>query len=117
MTRIPSFDGAVARLNDFIAANQLSDRKSGGIWYLLTLSHSSQALPAPKPSPVHTGHALRLNNSTEKTTPNPTPREDRITIEDMQRSHYSMCISITTLERVVVPDKIGILFHSVALHS
>jgi len=50
--------------------------------------HSSYARPAPNPAPTKTGHALLLNSSTEKTTPKPTPREDRTRSEDRQRSHY-----------------------------
>lgn len=34
------------------------------------------------------GHALRLNSSTEKTTPKPRPREDLIRRLERQRSHY-----------------------------
>ncbi|KAL8759591.1 MAG: hypothetical protein Q9184_003574 [Pyrenodesmia sp. 2 TL-2023] len=50
-------------------------------------SASSQALPAPKPSPTHAGHALRLNKRTEKTTPNERPREERIRKDDIAWSH------------------------------
>lgn len=53
----------------------------------LTLSHSSHALPAPKPRPTNAGHARRLNRRTEKTTPNETPRPERMSIEERQRSH------------------------------
>lgn len=50
-------------------------------------SASSYALPIPKPSPVHTGHALRLNNNTENITPNERPSPPLITALDSARSH------------------------------
>jgi len=53
-------------------------------------SASSQARPAPKPVPSHTGHALRLNRSTEKITPKENPRPDRMTKEERARSHFSL---------------------------
>ena len=94
-TRRPSLDGAVARLKLCIDTSAestmlttLADSRAqlymsarggrlvalGGQLGIRTLSHSSHALPAPKPSPDHTGHALRLNSSTEKITPNDAPR-------------------------------------------
>lgn len=51
------------------------------------LSASSQARPAPNPRPTHAGQALRLNKSTEKTTPNERPSEDLMIMEEMARSH------------------------------
>lgn len=48
------------------------------------LLHSSYARPAPNPRPTHAGQALRLKTSTEKTTPKPTPIEDRIRREERQ---------------------------------
>lgn len=56
----------------------------------LTLSHCSQALPAPNPRPTHAGQALLLNNKTEKTTPKDRPREERMTMEERQRSHCKL---------------------------
>lgn len=50
-------------------------------------SASSQALPAPKPAPSHTGHARLLKSRTEKMTPNERPRPDRITSDESARSH------------------------------
>lgn len=50
-------------------------------------SASSQARPAPKPRPTQAGQALRLNKSTEKTTPKDRPREERMIMEEMARSH------------------------------
>ena len=58
-------------------------------------SASSQALPAPNPVPNHTGHALRLNNSTENMTPKEKPSVDRTTREDIARSHCNTFISVT----------------------
>merc|ERR1711939_921303 len=58
-------------------------------WGILTLSRSSQALPAPKPRPVHTGHARRLNRSTEKMTPKDAPRVLRMRRVLRQWSHFS----------------------------
>lgn len=49
--------------------------------------HSSYALPAPKPKPIQAGHALLLNSSTEKTTPNDRPSDERISREERHRSH------------------------------
>lgn len=51
-------------------------------------SASSHALPAPKPSPTHAGHAFRLNSKTENTTPTESPIEERITSDESARSHY-----------------------------
>jgi len=51
--------------------------------------HSSYALPVPNPRPTHAGHVRRLKRSTEKTTPNPRPSEERTSSEDKQRSHFS----------------------------
>ena len=34
------------------------------------------------------GHARRLNRRTEKTTPKETPRPERMSIEERQRSHW-----------------------------
>lgn len=70
ITRRPSFEGAAARLNE--------------------LSHSSHALPAPKPRPTKAGHARRLKRRTEKMTPKETPRPERMSIEERQRSHFSL---------------------------
>ena len=70
ITRRPSFGGDAARLNE--------------------LSHSSHALPAPNPRPTNAGHARRLKRSTEKTTPNDRPRPERMSIEERQRSHFSL---------------------------
>jgi len=53
-------------------------------------SPSSQARPAPKPVPNHTGHALRLKRSTEKITPKEKPIEDRISRDDIAWSHLSL---------------------------
>ena len=50
-------------------------------------SASSQALPAPKPVPNHTGHVLRLNRSTENMTPKENPSVDRTIKEEIARSH------------------------------
>lgn len=50
-------------------------------------SASSQARPAPKPRPTQAGQALRLNRSTEKTTPKDRPREERMIMEEIARSH------------------------------
>lgn len=50
-------------------------------------SASSHARPAPKPNPTHAGHALRLNNRMEKTTPKPRPTDDRMRREEIARSH------------------------------
>jgi len=69
-TRRPSLDSVVARLN--------------------ALSHSSTALPAPNPTPNQTGHARRLNRSTENMTPKDKPRPERIMREERQRSHLSL---------------------------
>ena len=52
-------------------------------------SASSKALPAPNPSPTHAGHALRLNNRTEKTTPKDRPRDERMRKEEIAWSHYN----------------------------
>lgn len=68
--RRPSFEGAAARLNE--------------------LSHSSHARPAPNPRPTHAGHARRLKRRTEKTIPNETPRPERMSIDERQRSHFSL---------------------------
>lgn len=66
-------------------------------------SASSHALPAPKPVPNHTGHALRLKRRTEKMTPKEKPRPDRITILDKARSHcyHSVSLNILDLCRVL----------------
>lgn len=56
--------------------------------------HSSYDLPAPKPNPTKAGHARRLKRRTEKTTPNPRPREERISIDERQRSHYRCIVSL-----------------------
>jgi hypothetical protein len=56
-------------------------------------SASSQALPAPKPVPSHTGHALLLNSRTENMTPKEKPRPDLITREDIARSHCRVNVS------------------------
>lgn len=50
-------------------------------------SASSQALPAPKPSPTQAGHALRLKRRTEKTTPKERPRDERMRKEERAWSH------------------------------
>ncbi len=50
-------------------------------------SASSQALPAPKPSPTQAGHALRLKRRTENTTPKERPRDERMRKEEMAWSH------------------------------
>ena len=50
-------------------------------------SASSQARPAPKPSPTNAGHALRLNSRTEKMTPKERPREDRTRKDEIAWSH------------------------------
>ena len=55
--------------------------------------HSSYARPAPKPTPTNAGHALRLNRSTENTTPKPSPRVDLTSRFDRHRSHCTVCIS------------------------
>jgi len=52
-----------------------------------TLSHSSQALPAPKPKPTKAGHARRLKRRTEKMTPNEAPRVERMSMVLRQWSH------------------------------
>ena len=52
-------------------------------------SHSSQALPAPKPRPVKTGHDLRLKTRTEKITPKDAPRVLRMRRVLRQWSHFS----------------------------
>ncbi len=54
-------------------------------------SASSQARPAPKPVPSHTGKALLLNSSTENMTPKEKPRPERITNEESARSHCIRC--------------------------
>ena len=46
-------------------------------------SASSHALPAPNPKPTQAGQALRLNKSTERTTPNESPRDDLIRSDDI----------------------------------
>jgi len=51
--------------------------------------HSSYARPPPNPRPTMAGHDLRLNSSTEKTTPKPRPRVDFIRRLERQRSHFS----------------------------
>lgn len=56
----------------------------------LTLSHSSHALPAPKPSPVHTGHDLLLNSRTENMTPKDAPSVLLIRSVLRQWSHFAM---------------------------
>jgi hypothetical protein len=56
---------------------------------LRTLSHSSHARPAPKPRPTQAGQARRLNRRTEKTMPKETPRPERMSMEDRQRSHWA----------------------------
>lgn len=61
--------------------------------------HSSYALPAPKPTPTNAGHALRRNRRTEKTTPNPRPRVDFMSMLEMQRSH---CRNSTLATRSMV---------------
>lgn len=53
--------------------------------------HSSYARPAPNPAPTNAGHALRLNRSTEKTTPKPRPRDDLMMALDRQKSHCFAC--------------------------
>ena len=53
----------------------------------LTLSHSSQARPAPKPRPTNAGHARLLNSRTEKMTPNEAPSVDRMSSVLRQWSH------------------------------
>jgi len=90
-TRRPSFDGAAARLND---CNRLSVHYNELLWRTAkkgrkgpTLSHSSQARPAPNPRPTNAGHARRLKSRTEKTTPNETPRPERMSMDERQRSH------------------------------
>ena len=45
-------------------------------------SASSHALPAPKPSPTHAGHARLLNNRTDAITPKERPRAERITNDE-----------------------------------
>jgi hypothetical protein len=55
-------------------------------------SASSQARPAPKPRPTQAGQALRLNRRTEKTTPKERPREERMIMEEMARSHCSIML-------------------------
>lgn len=57
--------------------------------------HSSYARPAPKPTPMNAGHALRLNRRTEKTTPKPRPRVDLTRRLDRQWSHYKNKMSET----------------------
>lgn len=52
-----------------------------------TLSHSSQALPAPNPKPTKAGQALRLNRRTEKMTPKEAPRVERMRRVLRQVSH------------------------------
>ena len=49
--------------------------------------HSSYARPEPNPSPTNAGHALRLNNNTEKTMPKPRPMVDLTRRFDKHRSH------------------------------
>jgi hypothetical protein len=70
--------------------SMLALRRSG---FVLTLSHSSQARPAPNPSPTMAGHARRLKRRTEKTTPKPRPRPERIIIDERQRSHCAHAVS------------------------
>lgn len=53
--------------------------------------HSSYARPPPNPRPTMAGHDLRLNSSTEKTTPKPRPRVDFIRRLERQRSHCVRC--------------------------
>ena len=52
--------------------------------------HSSYARPAPKPTPTHAGHALRLKRRTEKTTPKPRPSVDLTARLERQRSHLKI---------------------------
>jgi len=54
------------------------------------LSHSSQALPAPNPRPTQAGHALRLKSRTENTTPNDSPKDERIRKDERHWSHLSL---------------------------
>ena len=63
-----------------------SQIRKGPAWRR-TASHSSHALPAPKPNPTNAGHALRLNKSTEKMTPNDAPSVERMSIVLRQWSH------------------------------
>jgi len=83
----PSLVGAAARLN----ATKLCQRYDLDSFFSMqpTLSHSSQALPAPKPRPIHAGHALLLNSSTEATMPKDRPRDERMSTDDRQRSHWT----------------------------
>jgi hypothetical protein len=71
-----------------------------------TASHSSHALPAPNPVPKNTGHALRLNSSTENMTPKPAPMVLRMRRVLRQWSHYvahrqpaALDLSYTTYRR------------------
>ena len=53
-------------------------------------SASSHALPAPKPRPTQAGQALLLKRRTEKTTPKERPRVERMSMDEIARSHYKL---------------------------
>lgn len=72
------------------------------------MSHSSHALPAPKPRPTNAGHARRLKRRTEKTTPNETPRPERMSIEERQRSHCHRVLA--TLSKIDPVSLICVLY-------
>lgn len=50
-------------------------------------SASSHALPAPMPRPTQAGHALLLKRRTEKTTPKERPMVERMSMDEIARSH------------------------------
>lgn len=78
---------------------------------VLTLSHSSQARPAPNPRPTNAGHARRLKRSTEKTTPNETPRPERMSMEDRQRSHCVDAGQPSCVQACIVKCSVKVLSH------
>lgn len=63
------------------------DGSTGGFKQNHIPSASSHARPAPKPRPTQAGQALRLNSSTENMTPKERPREERMIMDEMARSH------------------------------
>ena len=77
-------DGRFPRLKFAVYLGKLGSHL---LWLVHIPSASSHARPAPNPVPNQTGHALRLNRSTEKITPKEKPRVDRITRDDIARSH------------------------------
>lgn len=75
-----------------LTTDRLCSPEEDGILGENVPSASSQARPAPKPSPVNTGQALRLKSSTEKMTPKERPREERTRKDEIAWSHYGFVL-------------------------